>query len=270
MSRILPIFFIPDLTRAILENRKTATRRLVKFNKGQNPNWTGYVKDGLILYDGNNRPCSKRSQYQIGDILYVRESAMIHCMKNFEKKVKMLFSADNSLVEFTVSDKEYDRLLKYSDLNKFLSPYWLTKETARLWLKVTDVRVERLRDITEEQAVKEGFDGTRCGCDSLRSMCVECCGTGWREPPTVGFMYTWDGTINKKDISRYGFFANPWVWVIEFERCEKPDPCILRGREPEIETGPCIGYGKPKLTMNRVRCVKDAADVLGMIWRILG
>ncbi len=237
MSRILPIFFVPDLTRAILENRKTATRRLP--SKKVIEKW--YEYEDFVCTVSSFDGCSSYSEkefyekyppYQIGDILYVRESAMIHCMKNFDKKVKMLFAADNSLVEFTVSDKEYDRLLKWSDLNKFLSPYWLTKETARLWLKVTDVRIERLRDITEEQALKEGFINTYGFIRSPENEYAEPPHTA-REHFISTFLAMYPGTTEAS-----------WLWVIEFERCEKPEPCILNGIDSGLENGICFGYAR--------------------------
>ena len=53
--------------------------------------------------------------------------------------------------------------------------------------------------------------------------CTDCMNTGWIEPPQVEFMQIWDATVKKSDINRYGWDANPYVWVIEFERCEKPE-----------------------------------------------
>jgi hypothetical protein len=89
----------------------------------------------------------------------------------------------------------------------------MPKEAARIWLKVTDVRVERLQDITWQQAAKEGFYGSTSNVpDKLFNL------------PTLRgeFSKTWDSTIKKSDLGIYGWEANPWVWVIEFERCDKP------------------------------------------------
>ena len=74
----------------------------------------------------------------------------------------------------------------------------MPKEAARIFLKVTNVRVERLQDIDDEQAIKEGY--------------IDYSSTA------LGFCYLWDSTIKKKELDRYGWDANPWVWVIEFER----------------------------------------------------
>ncbi len=75
---IKPILFnkqiSTEMVRAILDGRKTCTRRLVKFLPGENSQWTGYIKDGLMLYNGRNEPCIRKVPYQLGDILYVRET----------------------------------------------------------------------------------------------------------------------------------------------------------------------------------------------------
>lgn len=71
---IKPILFNTEMVRAILDGRKTCTRRLVRFLPGENPQWTGYIKDGLMLYNGKNEPCIRKAPYQPGDILYVRET----------------------------------------------------------------------------------------------------------------------------------------------------------------------------------------------------
>lgn len=83
----------------------------------------------------------------------------------------------------------------------------MPKEAARIWLKVTDVRVERLQEISGEDLIKEGID-------FFRSNYVR---VAFDEYKNI-----WNSTIKKSDIDRYGWDANPWVWVIEFERCEKP------------------------------------------------
>ena len=90
----------------------------------------------------------------------------------------------------------------------------MPKEAARIWLKVNDVRVERLQEITWQQAAKEGCQGsTSDEPDPLFHL------------PTLRgeFQKLWNSTIKKSDIGRYGWDANPYVWVIEFETCEKPE-----------------------------------------------
>jgi len=86
----------------------------------------------------------------------------------------------------------------------------MPKEAARIWLKVTNVRVERLQEIT--------IDGIRN--EGISSMAVH---AGDMEIALKEWKNLWNSTIKKTDLDSYGWEANPWVWVIEFERCEKPE-----------------------------------------------
>lgn len=204
-----PILFNSKMVQALLTGRKTCTRRLVKFLPGKNPQWTGYIKDGLMLYNGKNEPCIRKAPYQPGDILYVRET--------------WFKDVDRYMYRANYSDRE-----KFYRDSKEIEMKWkpsihMPKEAARIWLKVTDVRVERLQDITNDGAIREGAEGIRCNHPSSELLgCTDCMNTGWLEPPIVEFVSIWDNTIKKSDIDTYGWDANPFVWVIEFERCEKP------------------------------------------------
>ena len=106
----------------------------------------------------------------------------------------------------------------------------MPKEAARIWLKVTNVRVERLQEITEDQTEEEGFLFTPpclhmtgenyCDIDGPCTSEIKYCDMGAGE---LFGKVLWNSTIKKSDLTRYGWDANPWVWVIEFERCEKPE-----------------------------------------------
>ena len=201
---IKPILFNTEMVRAILDGRKSCTRRLVKFLSGENPRWTGYIKDGLMLYNGKNEPCIRKAPYQPGDILYVRETwerfecwncegdERGNCPKEPQKSV---FDKTCGCYMYRATDEIYGDA-------RWRPSIHMPKEAARIWLKVTDVRVERLQDMTDDDAEAEGcFDYTSTA---------------------LGFPDVWDSTIKKSDLDRYGWDASPWVWVIEFERCEKP------------------------------------------------
>lgn len=193
--RTLPILFKTEMVQALLAGRKTCTRRLVKFLPGKNPQWTGYIKDGLMLYNGKNEPCIRKALYQPGDILYVRET---WCSAYGGEKY--FYLADK------LTNREERLLLNYDDV-KWHPSIHMPKEAARIWLKATDVRVERLQEITETQAQAEG-----CNSELLTGPCTA----------RGQFENLWNSTIKKPDADKYGWSANPWVWVIEFERCEKP------------------------------------------------
>ena len=193
---IKPILFNTEMVRAILDGKKSCTRRLVRFLPGENPQWTGYIRDGLMLYNGRNEPCITKAPYEPGDILYVRETW-------YKDPSRYMYRVDYSNTErFYKGGKEVSI--------KWHPSIHMPKEAARIWLKVTNVRVERLRDITLEQIGREGVE-------------VEYPHVLNGEEKRYAFSTLWNSTIKKSDLDRYGWDANPWVWVIEFERCEKPE-----------------------------------------------
>lgn len=209
---IKPILFNAEMVLAILDGRKSCTRRLVKFLSGENPRWTGYIKDGLMLYNGKNEPCIRKAPYQPGDILYVRETwerfecwncegdERGNCPKEPQKSV---FDKTCGCYMYRATDEIYGDARWHPSIH-------MPKEAARIWLKVTNVRVEQLQEIT--------IDGIRN--EGLSSMAVH---AGDMEIAMEEWKNLWNSTVKKSDINRYGWDANPWVWVIEFERCEKPE-----------------------------------------------
>lgn len=209
---VKPILFNTDMVRAILESRKTVTRRILAEKEVLDKNWwldrEPYLHNGKWYYDeqtavDDSKTCELKPKYHPGDILYVRET--------WHKYIKRVGKGEGChLVEFygykaSIKDSE--------DSNTPWKPsIHMPKEAARIWLKVTDIRVERLQDITEEQAKSEGENGLKYNSKTGEELSAA---LDW-------FPFTWNNTIKKPDLYRYGWEANPWVWVIEFERCEKP------------------------------------------------
>lgn len=209
--RIRPILFNGDMVRAILDGRKTCTRRVIKPQWGECPHCK-YVHYNYI-YDkmAENVYCARcgypfeperRSPYQLEDILYVRETWGHPISLNSDKQY--VFRAD----KIAESGFENDSHIWHPSIH-------MPKEAARIWLRVTDVRVERLQDITAEQVVKEGTTGLTM--DLIQNS------DELKRHYDIPFAVLWDSTIKKADRNLYGWAANPWVWVIEFERCEKPE-----------------------------------------------
>lgn len=199
---IKPILFNTEMVRAILDGRKSCTRRIVKHDVEAILN-SPYHKEHPEVEDEQIISKLCIPPYQPGDILYVRET-FIQAASNI-----FWYKAD-------------DKLWMSKDL-LWKPSIHMPKKAARIWLKVTDVRVERLQEITEEQACMEGTD-------PWDEVCYE--NNGWHptlsdpdsggDPNMIdGFHKLWNSTIKKSDIDRYGWDANPWVWVIEFERCER-------------------------------------------------
>ena len=214
-----PILFNTEMVRAILDGRKTVTRRIVKFIDGKNPNWTGYIKDGLTLYNGTNEPCNKKPPFKKGDYLYVRETWNISNMWSCGNKVTFIYRGDkseeDSVMTISVSDEAFDKYgeMIYSDRPEWRPSIHMPKEAARIFLRVNDVRAERLQDMKFEDCLNEG---------AFVYLCVD----GYFDRDIVEpeakkkFGTLWDSTIKKQDLNKYGWYANPWVWVIEFERIE--------------------------------------------------
>lgn len=187
---IKQILFNTDMVRSILDGKKTMTRRLIKQNTYEILNSPYHkehpeVGDKTIIQKLCNKP------YHPGNILYVRETWSK--VENVNRTPFYIYKAD-----YGATYAEYNNGFK-----RWYPSIHMPKEAARIFLKVKDVRVERLQEITDEQAESEG-------CNDYSST-------------ANGFCYIWDSTIKKRDIGIYGWDANPWVWVIEFEQCERPE-----------------------------------------------
>lgn len=207
MNRVLPILFNTEMVRAILDGRKDATRRIVKGFIPDDAVWgyTAFTPKGYISCRGTFADGYGEKFFKLpcepGDILYVRETW---------KK------APNGYYYY----EDWQRN-DIADVTKWKPSIHMPKEAARIWLKVTDVRVERLQDIDEDGAVKEGIPWSECRNCKAPFGCDACAGEGYDE--IDAFVELWDSTIKKIDLDFYGWNANPWVWVIEFERCEKTE-----------------------------------------------
>ena len=224
---IKPILFNTEMIRAILDGRKTVTRRLVKpqpksklcytFAGSDCGTW-GYpsktaheswgeeysLPDNITKEDFVKR---WNPPYHTDDVLYVRETwSPIYPDKESNEVCGYIYKED-SLEEY---DNRYPDGEDYQWGGKWRPSIHMPKEAARIWLKVTDVRVERLQEITSEQIGREGVE-------------VEYPHVLNGEEKRYAFSTLWNSTVKKSDLDRYGWNANPWVWVIEFERCEKPE-----------------------------------------------
>ena len=225
------ILFNTEMVRAILDGRKSCTRRIVKPqqlvgllpDKYKNGVQAEFLKEKKFMFkpycnmtDSELIMTSYKKPYQPGDILYVRETW-------FKGLKRYMYRADYSDTEkFYRDGKEIEM--------KWHPSIHMPKEAARIWLKVTDVRVERLQDITEDETFEEGLDFTPpclhltgenyCDIDGPCTSKIKYCDMSSGE---LFGEVLWNPTIKKSVLDRYGWDANPWVWVIEFERCDKPE-----------------------------------------------
>ena len=205
--RVLPILFNTEMVRAILDGRKTCTRRSVSSrqflgmlpDKCKNAAPDEFLKGKRMMFkpycdmtDAELIMTAYKEPYQPGDILYVRETW---------KK------APNGYYYY----EDWQRN-DIADVTKWKPSIYMPKEAARIWLKVADVRVERLQDITIDEIRKEGLEPRFNVKDKFSDGIAR-----------GRFLELWNSTIKKSDLDRYGWSANPYVFVIEFERCEKPE-----------------------------------------------
>ena len=199
-----PILFNTAMVKAILEGKKTCTRRIVKPHRQANIEnmWIDMNDwESTVVYDDNHHIGEKgyiKIPYKVGDIIYVRET----WLKADDKQY--YYRAD----ETTVS-KEAREDFGY----KWKPSIHMPKEAARIFLEVIAVHAERLQDITEDGARAEGcidfYD--KIGDGKFEDVLE------FDLTARDAFTDLWNSTVNKKDIDKYCWDANPWVWVIEFK-----------------------------------------------------
>lgn len=188
-----PILFNGEMVRAIREGRKTVTRRGAFHFAGKRAEGLYRDSDGRLVAafaDTDAVIRSFRAPFDKGDILYVRETT---CACDFNR---WLYKAD-------YSDEDLKNSPEVSSLIHWTPSIHMPKEAARIFLRVTDVRLEHLNDMKDEDFTKEGIT-----CDSTsgeNTMSLQ-----------EKFIELWDSTIPEhKALSKWD--GNPWVWVIEFE-----------------------------------------------------
>lgn len=186
-----PILFNTEMVREILDGRKTQARRVCK----------GQPQDGVT----SPEKMGYKSPYRTGDVLYVRET---WCNVNTVEFPSYFYKADNN----RPSD---------FDLTPWRPSIHMPKEAARLFLRVTGVRCERLRDITARDAFNEGTGKLFLEDIAYGDKDYECELDDEYGMAREQFAWLWESTLKKGDLERYGWWANPWVWVIEFERIDR-------------------------------------------------
>lgn len=225
---IKPILFNTEMVRAILNGIKTQTRRVVKEFVGEEilsisapdgifigrygrDGWLGELPD---RHDGNTYCVEARPPCKVGDIMWVRETWSTH-YDGIHDDLQFCYKADGIDLQAECMPGES---------NRWYPSIHMPKEAARIFLRVTDVRVERLQDIDNAGALAEGCDGRgyrpSCGTDGTLS-------TVPVDFSVERFQTVWDKTVPKNQCkfkrNPWYWKDNPWVWVIEFERCDKPE-----------------------------------------------
>ena len=202
-----PILFNTEMVRAILAGHKTETRRLIKEPYFIDP--SDEEKCRIMRFAMHRKTKAHDvpyldAPYVAGDILYVRET-------------------------WAIAKSEYGgvscapRYIYRADFNEVEAQGWkwkpsihMPKDAARLFLRVDDVLVERLQDITGAGAEREG-------AIVIYNPLIRLDPATYNSFGRTQFARLWESTLNKKYVDKYGWAANPWVWVIKFSVVDKKE-----------------------------------------------
>ena len=175
-----PIIFSTPMVQAIQDGRKTQTRRVIKPQPIRSPYWTHYENSGAFYPATlDAEPSVLKCPYGVrGSKLWVRET----------------FTIEASNIWYKADGTDHDGNVEYPDGFTHV-PRWkpsihMPKKYARIWLEITGVRVERLKDLSPKDGIAEGVEH-------------------WSIFPSL-----WD-SINKK---KHPWSSNHWVWVVEFRK----------------------------------------------------
>lgn len=260
-----PFLFHSQMVRAILDGRKTQTRRVVKpsnstvngYNvSSDNSLWAGLVWDERIFQDrfprsrsgqylhvpwvnpndgDDDRVFRVRCRYEIGDLIWVKEAYAIReeiwVEDHYEPDGRAIYKADRG----TVSDK-------------WKPPIFMPRSLSRITLKITDIRVQRIQDISEEDAIAEGFEAEKLPTwwQGYRAVDMGALGTELMYQQMTGdsppsWMIEPHRMLDRPDLARtardefrtfWNYLAhkgtrwddNPWTWCFSFKRVERDEP----------------------------------------------
>ena len=156
-----PILFNTEMVRAILDGRKTVTRRALKPQPINPPSDVGYW-DGLRHWgyetDATDTAWVEiEPPYRPSDILWVRETwAPLYADDNSTEAVGYLYKTDPDCQTMEDYDRKYPAGKDWTWEGRWRPSIHMPREAARIWLRVTDVKVERLQEMRAEDSLREG------------------------------------------------------------------------------------------------------------------
>lgn len=247
--------------RAILKNGSGVARMVVKprpsplcpyCHQEYDDMWYWTSRDGdddmmdwWPSYESGVKP-----PYRPGDILYVRETWRVLKAHRYDADAYIEFKAggNGTVLRFphgctdSINRDNYDHFIeKWGVGGKWRPSIHMPKEAARIFLRVTDVRAKRLQqDFTEPICPMLGLQAEGMDIGEFCQQCIEnygepcCVDTVDEDGTSIGecgrldgvrykFSMLWDTTVKPAYLDRYGWVANPWVWVIEFERISREE-----------------------------------------------
>lgn len=186
--KIRPILFSTPMVQAILEGKKTQTRRVLKPQPKKDLDFFGWELHPGYLQVAFGKGVKVDSYHKfpfgkIGDVLWVRET-----FGTGKKSGKTYYKANTGDFHILV--------------DKWKPSIFMPKDAARIWLRITDIKIQKLHDISRGDSMSEG-----CPFPNIAK----------ETNPFAWFADLWQ-SIN----GSLSWNSNPFVWVIEFERIEKP------------------------------------------------
>lgn len=262
-----PILFNTDMVRAILEGRKSVTRRVIKLKYDNTHHEMRTDKYGTRLIEIENEMPGVTSGKNEDGTTWTKLRGYIEPKAPYKRDnylyIRETWSEWTDGYVYKAWTEPFPQPGRYPDEFMTWHPsIHMPKDAARIFLRVKDVRVERLQNIAKEQAINEGISRlyddlpdeeycewtNRVHIDKQKSDwgwknylwhgLYGTCGTGNRmsdawefqgssyDDPIGSFSSLWNSTLPLKQWDKYGWDANPWVWVIEFERVEVSDESI--------------------------------------------
>lgn len=222
-----PILFNTDMVRAILAGQKTQTRRVIKPQPRMILSYIACSSERRLAGKWHYPPESAWKMWDDERYKLPADFSEEEKARSWNPPVK----TDDALWVRETWSKDANRYLyraDYGENERFymngreIAMHWhpsihMPKEAARIFLLVKRVWVECLREISVENCAAEGiWDDYKTSSEKYHENLKKAA------YPKV-FSELWDSTIKKDDLPEYGWNANPWVWAIEFERCEKPE-----------------------------------------------
>ena len=212
-----PILFSTDMVKAILEGRKTMTRRVIKpqptdagleFATACEGEFSAWQDDGLNLdeHSEDGGPCQRLCPYgQVGDRLWVRETYKLHTYDGHPDDIQemLVYKAGGLSKWFKLNEINPEPKFEFT---KWTHSIHMPRWASRINLEITEIRVERVKEISLSDAISEG---------------VARLDPNWHTTAVIDFCNLWD-SINAK--RGYSWESNPWVWVISFKRTDEIPP----------------------------------------------
>ena len=230
--REIPILFSAPMVRSILDDRKWMTRRVVKPQppEGYTIGDCHYSPSDYALWHNGGCSCIPvKCPYEVGARIWVKETwQALHFFRDFETGFCDEWVAATSIPVSSARSSGWSK--DYWSPVYAAEPYWdmsqeergftwrpsihMPRWASRIQRDVLNVRVERLQDITEEDAIAEGAQSVPNDCDLCKTKFGGYSICSAHQSPVGQFRALWDSINGKK----YPWELNPWVWVVEFPR----------------------------------------------------